>query len=63
MNLTVTYHALDGQIFRVRNVVWYEMQEAFNECSRQAYIAGTEVDYVTVTSEDSTLQDRGIQSI
>ena len=45
---TVEYHAKNGQVFTQENVVWYQMQEAFNELSRQAYLAGTEAEYVLV---------------
>lgn len=45
---TVEYHAANGMVFELDGVKWYEMQEAFNELSRQAYEAGTYVNYVIV---------------
>lgn len=48
MNWTVKYFAKDGQVFTLTDVKWYEMQEAFNELSRQAYEAGTECGHVEV---------------
>jgi len=47
--LTVTYHAENGMTFTLSNVNWYEMQEAFNELSRQAYENGTSVKFVVVS--------------
>lgn len=44
----VKYHALSGQVFTTQGQ-WYEMQELFNECSRQAYENHTSVDYVVVS--------------
>jgi hypothetical protein len=46
--LTVMYIALNGQVFVQPNVLFYEMQEAFNELSRQAYEAGTSLNWIHV---------------
>ena len=47
--LTVTYVALNGQVFVQPNVLFYEMQEALNELSRQAYEAGTSISYIHIS--------------
>jgi len=43
----VDYHAMNGQVFTTETV-WYEMQKAFNELSRQAYENDTTVNFVIV---------------
>lgn len=47
--LTVTYVALNGQVFVKPNVLFYEMQEALNELSRQAYEADTSVNWIQIS--------------
>lgn len=46
---TVTYIAIDGQVFVQPNVLFYEMQEALNELSRQAYEAGTSLNWIQIS--------------
>jgi len=46
--MTVTYHAKNGMTFTI-DAVWYEIQEALNELSRQAYENDTEVNFVVIS--------------
>lgn len=47
--VVVEYHALNGQVFTLDHVQWYEMQEALNELSRLAYENDTAVKFVVIS--------------
>lgn len=49
IDVTVQYHALNGQIFTKSGVKWFEMSEAFSCLSREAYENDTSVDFVVVS--------------
>lgn len=46
--VTVRYFAKDGQMFS-EAALYYEVQETLMELSRQAYEAGTSLDFIVIS--------------
>lgn len=45
---TVNYHAMDDSIITRENVLFYELQEAIHDCSREAYEKGTSCNFIQI---------------
>lgn len=45
---TVSYHANNGDVYQRHDVVYYEIQEALMDLSREAYENNTEAKYITM---------------